>query len=144
MEFTATFEAWVFPTVSLSGWRTILQKEAAAYYFTASSDGGVNQPASGGTFNGACCASVNAVAPLSANTWTHVAATYSGSQLIIYVNGAQVATLAQSGAYQQNANPLWMGGNSPLDNVRHLFPSCRRRSTKPRRRPLTKPRDRGP
>ena len=54
----ATFEAWVYPTVAPSGWRTILQKEADAYIFAASTDAS-NTPASGGTFNGVCCTNVS-------------------------------------------------------------------------------------
>ena len=32
----ATFQAWVYPTVAPSNWRTILQKEVDAYIFAAS------------------------------------------------------------------------------------------------------------
>src|SRR5882762_4802922 len=59
----ATFEAWVYPTAAPVDWRTILQKEADAYFFAASSYGS-NRPASGGTFNGACCATVYATSVL--------------------------------------------------------------------------------
>ena len=39
LSLAATFEAWVYPTVVPSGWRTILQKEADAYIFAASGGG---------------------------------------------------------------------------------------------------------
>ena len=106
----ATFEAWVYPTIALSWWRTILQKEVDAYIFAASS--GENTPASGGTFNGVCCTNVNAPAALPVNTWTHVAASYDGAQIRLYINGTQVAATAASGTYEQNTKPLWIGGNA--------------------------------
>ena len=47
------------------------------------------------------------------NTWTHVALTYDGTTLRLYVNGTQVATQAATGAIQSSTNPLWIGGNRP-------------------------------
>ena len=49
---------------------------------------------------------------LSPSTWTHVAATYDGAQIRLYVNGTQVAAVARTGTYEQNTNPLWIGGNA--------------------------------
>ena len=108
----ATFEAWVYPTVPPADWRTILQKEVDAYFFAASGAGAGNLPASGGTFNGNCCTFVAGTSALPANVWTHVAATYDGSQLRFYVNGILVASKAVTGSYQVNTSYLWMGGNA--------------------------------
>ena len=106
----ATFEAWVYPTVAPSGWRTILQKEVDAYIFAASTH--LNTPSSGGTFNGVCCTNVYAPAALPVNTWTHLAASYDGAQIRLYINGAQVAVTAASGILRAERNPLWIGGNA--------------------------------
>ncbi len=47
------------------------------------------------------------------NAWTHVALTYDGTIVRLYVNGTQVATRNQTGAIQTSSNPLWIGGNQP-------------------------------
>jgi len=65
-----------------------MQKEVDAYIFSASGGGSGNQACQRGTFNGACCAQVAGNTALPVNVWTHLAATYDGSQLRLYVNGA--------------------------------------------------------
>ena len=51
-------------------------------------------------------------AALSTNTWVHLAATYNGSSLILYRNGAQVATTAVTGAIVTSSQALRIGGNA--------------------------------
>src|SRR5262249_34265357 len=50
-------------------------------------------------------------ATLALNTWSHLAATYDGSTLRLYVNGTQVGSLAQTGAMTPSASPLTIGGD---------------------------------
>ncbi len=45
------------------------------------------------------------------NTWTHVAGTYDGSEMRIYVNGRLSGTLATSGDIDTNDQPLTIGRN---------------------------------
>jgi hypothetical protein len=100
-----TLEAWIKPAAT-SGWRTVLFKGrrsdlSYALYGTPSAHittGGVSS-----VLNGPAT---------SANTWVHLAATYDGTTLRFYVDGAQVATTTErSGPLTPGAGPLTVGGN---------------------------------
>jgi hypothetical protein len=51
-------------------------------------------------------------AVLPANTWSHLAMTWDGLTIRVYVNGAQVASGALAGLAVPSASPLRIGGNS--------------------------------
>ncbi|HYR91037.1 MAG TPA: fibronectin type III domain-containing protein [Terriglobia bacterium] len=107
-----TLEAWVFPAASQSGWRTIIQRQTDTYFLHAGSDSGPLRPAGGGTINSA----VNyVVGPVGnpVNSWTHLALTYNGSTIALYVNGNVAASQAAAGPIQTNTNPVRIGGNVP-------------------------------
>jgi hypothetical protein len=102
--------AWVFPTAT-SGVRDVLVKEGAGvdiYNLYARNwrgrpeanvlVGGINRTAEGSN--------------IGVNTWTHVAGTYDGTTLRLFVNGTQVASLSVSGAMPGSTGPLRIGGNS--------------------------------
>ena len=105
-----TMEAWVRPT-TLSAWRAVLMKEQTGglvYGLYANSD--TNRP-SAHVFIGAEN-DTRGTAKLAVNTWTHLAATYDGSVLRLYVNGAQVSTRTIGGNILTSTSPLRIGGNS--------------------------------
>jgi uncharacterized repeat protein (TIGR01451 family) len=105
-----TLEAWVQPSVTLSGWRSIVTKDVDRYYLMASSNP-QNRPAVGGTF-GTTNQNVFGTAGLAVNTWTHVAATYDRTTIQLYVNGVQVASGAQTAAISTSNAVLAIGANS--------------------------------
>jgi hypothetical protein len=107
-----TIEAWVYPTVAPSGWRTVVAKEqsGAVTYFLHACSSSANRPATGATVAGAEQI-LSGGSRLAANTWTHLAATYDGAMQRLYVNGAEVASRAQSGQIGVSTGPLRIGGN---------------------------------
>jgi len=106
-----TLEAWVYPTAALTRWTDILMKEKAggtSYYLTAGSPSGT--PATGVDIGAERI--LRGSSPLPLNTWSHVAASYDGSTLRLYVNGVLVASTPQAGSIDPAPGPLRIGGNS--------------------------------
>ena len=70
-------------------------------------------PAGGGTFGGA--APVHADGPRAGpvNRWSHLAVTFDGRRLWLYVNGTHVSSRAVTGSILRTNDPLWIGGNHP-------------------------------
>ena len=109
-----TLEAWVYPT-ALSNWRTVLIKEQPgdlvyALYANTGFPGTANRP-SGHVFSGTDF-DTRGTAQLALNTWTHLAATWDGVTLRLYVNGIQVSTRAVGGSMPNSSGPLHFGGNA--------------------------------
>ena len=101
-----TLEAWVHPLSSHS-WRDVVYKGwNDIYYLEASSDSG--PPAVGGISFG----EVKGTATLPANAWSHIAGTYDGSTLRMYVNGTQVASRARTGNISTSTTALTIGGDA--------------------------------
>ena len=124
-----TLEAWVRPTALGSGWRTVILKEAppdqlaySLYAHNASRPASwirVNSNQDRGTAGAA-------TTTLALNTWSHLASTYDGTTLRLYINGTQVSSLNVSGLLVTTTGALRLGGNGiwnewfvgDLDDVR--------------------------
>ena len=105
-----TVEAWVRPT-TLGDWRTIAIKERSGYYDWALYGNNDADVPAAHVFNTAD-REARGTATLAAGAWTHVAMTYNGSALTLYMNGVQAATTPTSGALTANTGPLKIGGNA--------------------------------
>ncbi len=108
-----TLEAWVNPKITLSGWASVLTKETSngsAYSLVANS--GTNQPDAGILVNS--WKEIVGGTSLPANTWKHLAATYDGATLRLYVDAVQVAQGSVTGALQISNGVLRIGGHSIL------------------------------
>ncbi len=84
-----TLEAWVKPVTLSGAWRTVIMKEQSGnlvYDLYASRTGSPAAPLSEVYASGSPQAA-QATAGLALNTWAHLAATYDGSIVRLYVNG---------------------------------------------------------
>jgi len=104
-----TLEAWVNPSLVNGAWRDVIYKGNDNYYLEADSTG--IKPVAGGTFGGSNGNAIGTGA-LTVNTWAHLAGTYDGATLRLYVNGVQVSSVAKTGAITASTNALQIGGDS--------------------------------
>ena len=107
-----TLMAWVNPAVIAGSWRTILLKEGGPGSMNYSLYDGddaakpIGQVYVGGEQNAV------GTATLPLGTWSHLAVTYDGAVLRLYVNGTQVATKSISGQITPTTGALRIGGNN--------------------------------
>ena len=112
-----TLEAWVYPAGAISGWRTFIMKEIAdsgtgdnyGYLLAADPEGRptINISTTSANYQQAVGQLV-----LPSNTWTHLAGTYDGTTLRLYVNGIKVAETPVTGSILTSSDALRIGGNS--------------------------------
>ena len=99
-----TIECWVKPSGNYSTYRTIFAKRAG----TTSYEGYLRLSTGVVSFyNGT---NYESTTVLDANSWSHVAYVYDGSNINIYVNGVRVLTTAVT--ITEYNHPIWIGGVS--------------------------------
>ncbi len=104
-----TVSAWVYPR-DVSGSRTIVNKwyvmdSWGMFISYGNVEFAVAFP------NGGWGDVVSVSYPISANTWTHVAGTYDGNWVCLYVNGDQKACQYRTGNIQDSTRPISIGSH---------------------------------
>jgi hypothetical protein len=107
-----TLEAWIYPTALSGQARTVILKQYtttnSSFELYATEE--VPHPITYVNTTRYYSAQGPTLPPL--NTWTHLASTYDGSMLRMYLNGVQVGSKAVSGNMKIGSGPLRIGGNS--------------------------------
>jgi hypothetical protein len=106
-----TVEAWVRPTAGGRAWRQAVLKETSgglAYGLYAFDDAGLPDGylSTGSEFG------VPGPSALPLNAWSHIATTYDGTALRLYVNGKLAGQRSLTGSMTTSSRPLKIGGNA--------------------------------
>ncbi len=103
-----TLEAWVYPTSLSSTWSDVIFKSGDVYFLMGSTP--TSQfPDVGGSFT---ANNSYGTAALAINTWSHLAGTYDGTTLKLYLNGNLVSSVSVSGTIPTSTGALSIGGDS--------------------------------
>jgi hypothetical protein len=110
-----TLEAWVKPAVLGTAWKTTLFKHrnsnATNMVYVLYANRNTSVP-NGEITVGTSVKAANGTTQLPLNVWSHLATTYDGTTLRLYVNGTQVGSLATTGPIATSTGDLWIGGNN--------------------------------
>ena len=105
-----TVEAWVRPA-ALGGWRTVVFKERpGGVVYGLYADQAAGRPL-GQVYIGSERSAIGTSA-LPLNVWSHLATTFDGSVVRLFVNGVLVGTSSISGSMTASTGVLRIGGNS--------------------------------
>lgn len=113
---TLTLEAWIYPDKPMYDWKDVIMKQRSwstdpkygiSYYLTAASQWG---PPTGGVTTSAE-QMVKGPAFLPIGKWSHLASTYDGASVRLYLNGTLIGSKAATGFVAGGSGPLRIGGN---------------------------------
>ena len=108
-----TLEAWVYPT-KLTGLHSAIVKEGnGGVVYALYGNGSAPRPSAYVRIEGKRpTGGSSGQMALEVNAWTHLAATYDGATLRLFVNGAETASHPVTGSIMASSNPLRVGGNA--------------------------------
>ncbi len=105
-----TLSAWIKPAnFANSAYQTFISKGDNAYVLAHTNGNRLQLAIYDGTWYSA---SSEVVASTMNSTWHHVAGTYDGTQIRLYLNGAMVASTLRTGVIATNTYQLSLGRNS--------------------------------
>ena len=124
LSFTGAFtlEAWIYPTAwGANSWTgNIINKEDDAtnngYALRCGSTGILDFAYNNGSATWTDLSSPSGA--LTLNTWQHVAGVVTGTNVYLYINGIQVATMASTMVPSANTRNVYIGQWAYLDNTR--------------------------
>jgi hypothetical protein len=120
-----TLEAWVRPD-TLRRWSTVVLKESkSGLTYALYAGNGEKDPAGFASIKGSD-RETSSDSPLPTGAWSHIAVTYNGSSLKLWVNGVPRDSQSIKGTIDVAGGPLMIGGNNVwgeyfdglIDNVR--------------------------
>jgi chitodextrinase len=106
-----TIEAWVRPHALGKIYRTVVVKQQSAQLIYALYANNHSDVPTGNVYT-AADGETQGPASLPLYTWTHLAQTWDGMTLRLYVNGSEVSSRAVTGTMPSSTAPLRIGGNS--------------------------------
>jgi RHS repeat-associated protein len=108
-----TLEAWVKPTSVGGDFQTVALKEWGDYLVYGLEADDAGKPWGAAYMHDAdSLVSAGGPSALAANTWAHLAVSYDGSQIKVYVNGSEVASEPASGPIETSGGDLSIGGTA--------------------------------